>query len=202
MLKAVSVISIAAALVSCDTGRQADPAASDSPPGLLVALAAVCGQAFEGRVTTTDPRDESFASQRLVMHVRDCEDDVVRAPFHVGEDRSRVWVFTRHEDGSVELKHNHRHEDGEQDALSWYGGRTLGPGSGSSLAFPADDFSKALFEAEGIPDSMLNTWFVTATDTEYVYELRRPNRHFRAVFDLTRPVETPPPAWGDEALGE
>jgi hypothetical protein len=30
----------------------------------------------------------------------------------------------------------------------------------------------------------------------FAYELRRPNRHFRVEFDLTRPVPAPPPPWG------
>lgn len=172
----------------------------DAAPDLMDALTALCGQSFEGQVTSDDPRDADFASQQLVMHVRDCEADVVRVPFHVGEDRSRVWVFTRQADGGIELKHNHRHEDGEQDALSMYGGRTVSAASGTALDFPADQFSKDLFEREGIPDSMQNTWSVSVTDTTYIYELNRPNRHFRAEFDLTTPVDTPPAAWGDEEL--
>ncbi len=176
---------------------------ADAPaPDLIDALTALCGQSFEGRVTSDDPRDAAFASQRLVMHVRDCGDDVVRVPFHVGEDRSRVWVFTRMEDGGIELKHNHRHEDGEQDALSWYGGRTDGAAAGTALDFPADQFSKELFAREGIPDSMENIWSVSVTETEYVYALNRFNRHFRAVFDLSVRAETPPPAWGDENLSD
>jgi hypothetical protein len=181
-------------------GLAACSPAKETSPDLMDALTALCGQAFEGRVTSDDPRDADFASQRLVMHVRDCEPDVVRVPFHVGEDRSRVWVFTRQADGTIELKHNHRHEDGEQDVLSMYGGRTVGAASGTALDFPADQFSKDLFERENIPASMANTWSVSVTDTAYVYALTRPDRHFRAEFDLTSPVETPPAAWGDEAL--
>jgi hypothetical protein len=30
----------------------------------------------------------------------------------------------------------------------------------------------------------------------FAYELRRPNRHFRVEFDLSRPVPAPPPPWG------
>ncbi len=190
----IAILTVASlGLASCSPAEEASP-------DLIEALTALCGQSFEGRVTSEDPRDEAFASQRLVMHVRDCEPGVVRVPFHVGEDRSRVWVFTRTSDGGIELKHNHRHEDGEQDALSWYGGRTTGAAIGAALDFPADQASKDLFEREGIPDSMQNTWSVSVTDTAYVYALNRPNRHFRAAFDLTRPVDTPPPAWGDEGL--
>lgn len=188
-------ISILAAAGLCAACTPADQAT----PDLMDALTALCSQSFEGRVTSDDPRDVDFASQTLIMHIRDCEPDVVRVPFHVGEDRSRVWVFTRTEDGGIELKHNHRHADGEQDVLSWYGGRTLGAAVGAALDFPADQFSKDLFERENIPDSMQNTWSVSVSETAYVYELNRPNRHFRAEFDLSTPVDTPPPAWGDDA---
>jgi hypothetical protein len=33
-----------------------------------------------------------------------------------------------------------------------------------------------------------NVWAVEVTDKVYVYELRRPNRHFRVEFDLTKPL--------------
>jgi len=187
-------------LAAAGFGAAACTPADQAAPDLIDALTALCGQAFEGRVTSDDPRDAEFAAQTLTMHVRDCGSDVVRVPFHVGEDRSRVWVFTRMDDGGIELKHNHRHEDGEQDVLSWYGGRTVGAAAGAALDFPADQFSKDLFEREAIPASMANTWSVSVSEAAYVYELNRPERHFRAEFDLTTPVQTPPPVWGDEAL--
>jgi hypothetical protein len=159
-------------------------------------IAARCGQAFEGRVVTTDAADAQFAAQRLVMHVRACNARELRIPFHVGEDRSRTWVITRTATG-LRLKHDHRHEDGTEDALTQYGGDTVSAGSASRQEFPADDFSRALFIDNNIPASVENVWAMEAHPGQvFAYELVRPNRHFRVEFDLTRPVPAPPPPWG------
>jgi hypothetical protein len=158
-------------------------------------MAALCGQSFEGRVVTTDPRDASFADARLVMHVSACSGSQIRIPFHVGENRSRTWVITRTGAG-LQLKHDHRHEDGSEDALTQYGGDTAASGTATRQEFPADDFSKRLFVANDTPDSVENTWALEAGEDVFAYELRRPNRWFRVEFDLERPVPAPPPPWG------
>ena len=159
-------------------------------------LSALCGQAFAGRVETNDPADAAFAGQPLVMHVQRCTADELRIPFHVGDDRSRTWVITRNATG-LRLKHDHRHRDGSEDALTQYGGDTVTAGSASRQAFPADAFSKQLFEREGRAASVTNVWSVEVEPGEaFVYELARPGRHFRVRFDLARPVVAPPPPWG------
>lgn len=164
----------------------------------LDALKTLCGQAFAGKVVTTDPADADFANAALVMHVRECGETEVRVPFHVGENRSRTWVFTRTDSG-LRLKHDHRHEDGSSDVLTMYGGDTIEPGSASLQAFPADQESKELFTREGRAVSNDNIWVVQVSPGQrYVYELTRPNRHFRVEFDLTQPVEAPPAPWGFE----
>ena len=157
---------------------------------------ALCGQAFEGRIASPPVEaDASFAGKRLVMHVRDCGEDEIRIPFHVGDDRSRTWVVTRTGTG-LRLKHDHRHEDGSEDVLTQYGGDTLAPGTASRQEFPADAFSKDLFVRENIPVSTTNVWaFEVEPGETFAYELRRPSRFFRVDFDLTRPV-APPPPWG------
>lgn len=162
----------------------------------LDALKTLCGQAFAGRVLTTDPADADFAYAALVMHARECSDTEVRVPFHVGEDRLRTWVFTRTEAG-LRLKHDHRHEDGSSDVLTMYGGDTAEPGSATRQAFPVDQESKELFTREGRAVSNDNLWAVEIEPgVRYVYELTRPNRHFRVEFDLSQPVEVPPAPWG------
>ena len=68
-------------------------------------LLPLCGQTFEGRmVVGTSESDADFGAQRMLMHVRQCSDDEIRIPFHVGDDHSRTWVLTRSEAG-VRLKH-------------------------------------------------------------------------------------------------
>ena len=58
-------------------------------------LQALCGRAFPGRVTTTDPGDSQLAAARLVLHVAHCSPGSVRIAFHASRDASRVWMITR-----------------------------------------------------------------------------------------------------------
>lgn len=172
-------------------------APAQSPQDTFFAnLSTLCGNAYAGRVVTTDAADADFASQQLVMHVRDCSADEIRVPFNVGENRSRTWVITRTGEG-LRLKHDHRHEDGSEDVLTQYGGDTANAGSATRQEFPADEHSKQLFRTNNIPASVDNTWAVGVHPGQtFAYELRRPNRHFRVEFDLTRPVPAPPASWG------
>ncbi|MBX9747758.1 MAG: hypothetical protein K2X34_12700 [Hyphomonadaceae bacterium] len=191
-MRAFAAILTALALSAC----AAAPAPASPQDGFFANLSALCGQSFEGRVVTTDAVDANFASQRLVMQVRECSATEIRVPFHVGDNRSRTWVITRTAEG-LRLKHDHRHEDGSEDTLTQYGGDTADAGSAERQEFPADQFSRELFVANNIPQSATNVWAVELRPGQsYVYELRRPNRHFRVEFDLTRPVPAPPPPWG------
>lgn len=157
-------------------------------------LSELCGQAFEGRVEESIPPDPGFDGETLVMHVRECGDDEMRIPFHVGDDRSRTWVLTRTDDG-LRLKHDHRHEDGSPDEITDYGGDTPDAGTATRQDFHADDHT-----AELVPAAATNIWTV-GVDRDagtFTYALRREgtDRRFRAVFDLTQPVDPPPPPWG------
>ncbi|HYD89404.1 MAG TPA: hypothetical protein VEA80_18135 [Vitreimonas sp.] len=193
-----ALFAAAAVLTACACAS----APPESPQDAFFAnLSALCGQSYEGRVVTTDAADANFASERLVMHVRDCSADEVRIPFNVGENRSRTWVITRTE-GGLRLKHDHRHEDGSEDVLTQYGGDTASAGAAVRQEFPADEHSRQLFTANNIPASVANVWAVEVhPGRTFAYELRRPNRHFRLEFDLTRPVPTPPPSWGVAPVG-
>jgi len=183
-----------AIMVLATGAAHAQPVTDD----VFARLSAHCGQAYQGQVISEDPRDADFASQTLTMHVRECSDTQLRIPFHVGEDRSRTWVITRLEDGGLRLKHDHRHEDGSEDVLTWYGGDTLEPVGRNRAEFPADAHSRDLFEREGIPASMANVWSITVTEDAFTYGLDRPDRSFAAQFDLTHPVQIPPAPWGFE----
>lgn len=161
-------------------------------------LQLLCGQAFAGRLAAHDASDLAAFAGTAVMHVRDCSTDRVRIPFHVGTDRSRTWVVTRTADG-LRLKHEHRHEDGSADATDLYGGDSAGAHAGSARRqeFPADAASKAMFSAAGMNASIDNVWAIEIDPGQrFVYELRRPNRHFSVEFDLATPVAAPPSPWG------
>ena len=164
----------------------------------MARIAALCGQAFAGRMASSDPADSDMAGKPLVMHVASCSEDQIKIPFHVGDDRSRTWVITR-TPGGLWLKHDHRHEDGSPDNVTMYGGHTAGPGTATRQEFPVDSESVALFRANSLPKSVTNVWAVEASDDLFAYELRRAppdTRFFRVEFDLTRPVAPPPLPWG------
>lgn len=157
----------------------------------------LCGQAFPGELIRYDPElDTGWLDRDVVMHVRECSDDEIRIPLHVGDDRSRTWVLTRTENG-LRLKHDHRHEDGTEDASTWYGGDATEPGAGSRQAFPADEYSLDLFLEQDHPAGVENVWIMEVhPGSHFVYNLTRPDRDFAARFDLTNPVEPPPAPWG------
>ncbi|WP_417477954.1 hypothetical protein [Maricaulis sp.] len=185
---ALGLISLAAC-----SAPQSTPASDD----MLLALSQYCGQAFEGGVVSDDPRDADWAAEVLTIHFRECSEDEVRIPLHVGENRSRTWIISRQGDG-LRLQHDHRHEDGSDDAVSMYGGSTVTPPADGIAQFPADQFSKDLFEREGLAVSVTNVWTLALTDEALTYALDRPERHFEVSFDLTRPVDVPPAPWGFE----
>ncbi len=185
----------------------AEPVASSPQEAFFLRLRSLCGKAFAGRIVADTPAtaDDPFAGKPLVMHVRDCDDNTVRIPFHVGDDHSRTWVITL--DGRrqvLRLKHEHRDADGIDDAITLYGGnsRVLSEEKLAQQAadqwrfeFPADVYSMALFRARDRTVSISNVWAVELDAQRFVYELARPNRLFRVEFDLTQPQSLPPPPW-------
>lgn len=180
-------------------GCMTTPATPDPQIAFIARLNALCGQAFAGRLVTTDAADADMAGQTLIMHVRRCSPDRVEIPFHVGADRSRTWVITRTATG-LRLKHDHRHADGSADAVTMYGGDTADAGSATRQSFPVDDESIEMFRANGLMRSVTNVWAVDVNSQRFAYELRRPSgptaRFFRVEFDLSRAVPVPPAPWG------
>lgn len=161
-------------------------------------LQALCDQAFEGKLVSNDDVDARFVDQTMTMHVRRCEAERIEIPFHVAENRSRTWVLTRKAEG-IHLQHDHRHEDGSEDVVTLYGGVTADGGSAESQSFPADEYSRQLFEQNELSASVVNVWSMEVVPGErFSYILRRPNRHFQVDFDLSQTVEPPPAPWGHE----
>lgn len=184
------------------------------------ALQSHCGKAYRGSLASGDERDADFRGRAMMAHWAECSDTRTAIAFHVqaadgssssseavGQtgnwNRSRTWVVTRTADG-LRLKHDHRHEDGTEDAVTQYGGDTLSAGTARVQDFPVDAFSIAMFERGGLHVSVTNVWRVEvdpagARGARFVYQLTRrndPTRLFRVEFDAGEPVTPPPPAWG------
>jgi hypothetical protein len=198
---------LAPALLAAMAGPALSSAHAASTPhpadAFLERLASHCGQAFAGKIVANEPAqpDDAFEGKALVMHVRECSPTEVRVPFHVGDDHSRTWILTRTADG-LRLKHDHRHEDGSDDAVTMYGGESNTPGTPVRQEFPVGAYSIAMFEREGLNVSVTNTWAMEIEPGKrFLYELARPGgRLFRVEFDLTTPVATPPTPWGHPEL--
>lgn len=160
-------------------------------------IAAHCGKAFAGKVVAGNSSDSAFSGKTLIMHVRECNDTEIKIPFHVGDDHSRTWVLTKTDQG-LRLKHDHRHQDGSEDAVTMYGGDTNSAGTAQKQSFPIDKASIENFMQNGLTQSVTNVWHMAVTPTRFSYQLTRENRDFQVDFDLTQPVALPPAPWGHE----
>ena len=102
-------------------------------------LAQHCGQAYAGKrvIARTDRPDMLQGDETLVVHFRQCSDELLALPFHIGNadgswDRSRTWRFSR-QGTQLELRHDHRLASGEPDlSNTMYGGFSIEEGSASS----------------------------------------------------------------------
>lgn len=156
-------------------------------------LKALRGKAFEGQLVSA-PANDDFAGKKLVMHVLFADEETILIPFNVGDNRSRTWIL-KYKNGRIELKHDHRHEDGSKDKVTMYGGTSTNSGTQNMQVFPADQETVAVISA-----AFSNAWWITVDSTTYTYNLRRlgSDRVFTVSFDLMKEVEIPKPSWGWE----
>lgn len=162
--------------------------------GFMLRLQSLCGGArYGGRLVSDDPQDADMVGERMVMGPADCtlidgRLAAIAIPFAVGDDASRTWLISRTASG-VKLRHRHLLADGTEDPVSQYGGVADGGGTFTRQAFPTDAETRALFTAQGIPQSNPNVWAVEIIPGDsYAYQMSRPGRMFRVEFDLLRPL--------------
>lgn len=179
-----ATVAAAAAAVSAAPAPEQD--------AFWAALQALCGNAYRGRVSDATPHYSSLTGD-AVMHVMECSEDRIHIPFHLGENRSRNWILTR-TDGTIRLKHDHRHADGTEEQISQYGGDAPVPGLATRQIFPADAHTARI-----LPDRADNFWFFDfVDDTTLQYGVHWPKfgHSVRFEFDLSTTVEPPPRPWG------
>lgn len=154
-----------------------------------------CGKAYLGEIVAGGKKGDGFTGKKLVMHIRSCENNTIRIPFFVGENKSRTWIFKMNKEKLISLKHDHRHKDGSEDNITQYGGLNTNTGLSDVQVFPADVHTGKL-----IPAASTNVWWVTIDKTSFTYNLRRigTDRFFSVKFDLTKEIKTPSAPWGVE----
>ncbi|MGH8055268.1 MAG: hypothetical protein ACREP4_15260 [Stenotrophomonas sp.] len=200
----VLAIASTLAITACTAEVDRDNAPADQ---FMAALASHCGKAFAGKVTVNEPASsvpDPFEGKPPVLHVRDCDGPAreIHMPLHVGEDHSRAWTFTRTRDG-LRFRHHQWRADGTADAVTFFGGTTVTPGTAVRQIFPVDAESIKMFKNIGLPASLENNWTVELHPQQgFTYELSRPDgRVFRLEFDFSQPVAVPPASWGDIGKG-
>lgn len=191
-LARISLAAVAAVFLTAPVGL-----AQPAPPEQDVfwaKLQAHCGKAYRGSVSdVTEYYREGLEGRALVAHVRECAPDRIHIALHENDDRSRNWILTR-VNGTIRLKHDHRHADGTEDRITQYGGDAPVPGLPHRQIFPADAHTAKL-----LPLRADNFWFFHFVDDNTLhYGVHWPTQghSVRLAFDLSTPIAAPPPPWG------
>jgi hypothetical protein len=156
-------------------------------------LTQYCGRAFGGTLSdATAYYRPGLVGRTLIAHFVSCEPDRMHIALHVDDDRSRNWILTR-SGSTLRLKHEHRHEDGSEDAVSQYGGDAPVPGLAHRQIFPADTHTAAI-----LPERADNFWFLELHADTLFYGVHWPRagHSVRLAFDLSTMVAPPPAPWG------
>ncbi|MEQ3696293.1 MAG: hypothetical protein ABNH02_04910 [Pseudomonadales bacterium] len=178
----ILLVLLTTSLLGCSTTSQHQPAVALSPAeAFWQQLSLHCGMQYQGVMVSDDEVDADFASANMLARFEQCSANEIRVPFWVGDDKSRTWVFTRQGE-TIEFRHEHRHSDGSFDEVTGYGGFGESTGVNGQLDFPADEQTKAVFNATGLTVSLVNVWTVESSAEQFVYQLKRPNRFFRVEF--------------------
>ncbi len=158
-------------------------------------LQGLCGKSFRFSDIKAPAGDTLFLGKEILIHARICAGNNIIMHLHVGENRSRTWIFSRTEQGIV-LKHDHRKADGSVDEITQYGGITNNLGTATTQYFPADEETRQV-----LPAAAANVWWIEIKDEgTFTYNLHRlgTDRKFSILFDTKNEQATPPMPWGWE----
>lgn len=145
-----------------------------------------CGYAYEGYTEYIDlGEDHQLDGAELLMILDHCEENEVRIPFWVNDDRSRTWILSI-DDRGLRLSHDHRYENGTEHEANMYGGYSDDRATNTKHFYPADEQT-----IEDRPQRDINTWS-TEIDREndrYIYRLYLEDElRYEAIFDLSEPI--------------
>ena len=168
------------------TATTAADAPSSPQDAFWANLQGLCESAAHGELLQA-PDTQIDPDSDLLVHFWECGDEEIRFPLHVDDNRSRTWVFIRHDD-HLELRHDHRHEDGTEEDNTWYGDTTIDQGTANRQEFASMRGEVIGGWAVEIEPGVHFT-YGTMRDHEFRHHLR---------FDLTEEAELPPMHWGHE----
>ena len=193
------------------TGASASIAACGTEPNaqdiFMENLAELCGNAYSAKVISTDAVDSIWRASDIIIGPINCTGGAMKFPLAVGDNRAQSWELST-KSGGLSFKHvnkQHAHSDGSIDSINNYGGQTQDLGTAYRQNFPADTFSRQLFEGQGLPNSATNVWAMDIKPGEALgYEMSRPptetqktageeGRHFRMEIDITQPLRDAQP---------
>lgn len=196
MKKIIISCILAITFFSCNTSTPSIPShkkPTSSSQDFWNELKKHCGKTYEGKITEGGKEGDGFTGEKLIMHVRSCEENEIHIPFNVGENLSRTWILKKDSKGLIQLKHDHRKEDGSNDEITMYGGKSSNQGSKSLQVFPADEETR-----NHIAYAASNVWWITLDENTFTYNLRRIGtpRVFSVSFNLNEVKPTPKASWG------
>ncbi|SDM06221.1 hypothetical protein SAMN05421813_105128 [Daejeonella rubra] len=147
-------------------------------------LEALKGKTFYGKAIYMPDtiKANDFWGKKLSFKVNQHKRSELRMPFQVGENKSRTWILTKTKNG-IQLKHDHRHDDGSPDSITNYGGDSdIKISTALAQYFPADEFTAKL-----LPAAATNRWIMefSPDKKKFYYILERNNiLRFKAEFNL------------------
>jgi hypothetical protein len=148
-----------------------------------------CGNAYPGYaaiIREGDTRREGlYGGYEMVAHFRQCFEDELRVPGHIGEDRSRTWILTP-VNGGLDLRHDHREPDGSSSENTMYGASTSDPGTPLRQEFTREGQS-GYWVLEMVPGERFS--YGNHDGDEWLV---------RFDVDIREPIDLPPPPWGYE----
>lgn len=164
----------------------------NSPSNFINQFKNIEGQYFEGKILQGGREGDGFVGNKLIMHVAKVADAELRIPFFVGENKSRTWIITKNENGTLKLKHDHRHEDGSPEDVTFYGGDASNFGWDNLQMFPADDETCRMIDY-----ACHNVWWIMIDGNTFTYNLRRigSERVFTVSFDLSESIRSDLKPW-------
>lgn len=146
-------------------------------------LQRLCGKSFAGEEKYFKEGRESWADHILRIFITCPDERNVHIPLHVGSDKSRTWMFINN-NGTLELRHDHRHEDGTPEDLTMYGGFTSPESTALRHVFPADGYTVGMhLSSEG------SYWVVLLEEDMSAFHYKLYNKGillFHGAFDLTK----------------